>query len=502
MLYLSKEVIALNKKEYLSLIDEVIEKGKYKADWASLSNHKTPEWYRQRKLGIFIHWGIYSVPAFGNEWYSRSMYDKNVREFEHHRKTYGEQKNFGYKDFIPMFKAENFDPEKWAKLFKESGAGYVMPVCEHHDGFAMYDTEFNRWNAKNMGPKRNVIGELKEAVEKEGLVFCGSTHRAEHYFFMNPGRMFDSDIKDDENADFYGPAVYSEEYSPKNMGKATENVYSTGASEEWLNDWMVRTCELIDRYQPKILYFDWWIQNHSFKPYLKKIAAYYYNRAEEWGYEVTINYKHEAFPPTVATFDVERGALTDISPVPWQTDTAIGRRSWGYTKDNDFKGSRQIIGDLIDIVSKNGMLLLNIGPRPDGTITDEETKVLTDLGSWLKKNGEGIYGTTFWKQFGEGKVNASAGFFQDGDEKQFTHKDFRFTYKDACVYAFQMRPDGRNVKIKAFAKKDMRDFIVDKVTLLETGEELEFERNDKEMIIKANESFKSEFPICFKIKLK
>jgi alpha-L-fucosidase len=490
----------MTKEEYLKQIDEVNENGRYRADWASLSNHKTPSWYYRDKFGIFIHWGIYSVPGYGSEWYSRSMYDKNVREFDYHRKTYGTQDKFGYKDFIPMFKGEKFDADAWVKLFKKAGARYVTPVCEHHDGFAMYDTEFNRWNAKEMGPCRNVAGELKAACEANGLTFCASTHRAEHYFFMNPGRTFDSDVNDDTYRDFYGPAVNLSELLGRNMGPTTEDTYSVGASEEWLNDWMVRTCELIDRYQPSILYFDWWIHNHSFKPYLKKICAYYYNRADEWGKEVTINYKHEAFPPTVATFDVERGALTDISPIPWQTDTAIGKYSWGYRKDNEYKNARQIVCDLIDIVSKNGMLLLNVGPKSDGTITDEETAVLLEIGEWLGKNGEGIYGTTFWKQFGEGKVNNEGGFFKDNDEKKFTSKDFRFTYKDGCIYAFQMRPDGKDVKIKAFRKRNPHDFLVKSVTLLENGEEFPFDRNDDCMII-YNKGFKSDKPICFRIEL-
>ncbi|MBQ7202505.1 MAG: alpha-L-fucosidase [Eubacterium sp.] len=491
----------MTQQEYLQQIDSVIENGKYKASWQSLSHHKTPSWYYRDKFGIFIHWGIYSVPAFGNEWYSRNMYNKDVREFEHHIKTYGPQSEFGYKDFIPDFKGEKFNANEWADLFEKAGAKFVMPVCEHHDGFAMYDTEFNKWNAKNMGPHRDVIGEIKEACEKRGLTFCGSTHRAEHYFFMNLGRTFDSDVNDDTYRDFYGPAYITKDYDGKHMTLATEDTYAEGASEEWLNDWLVRTCELIDKYQPSILYFDWWIHNHTFKPYLKKLAAYYYNRAEEWGKEVTINYKHQAFAPTVATFDVERGALTDISPVPWQTDTAIGKNSWGYTADNEFKNSRQIIMDLIDIVSKNGMLLLNVGPRADGTITEEETAVLLDIGEWLKKNGEGIYGTTFWKKFGEGEVNNEGGFFKDGDEKKYTANDFRFTYKNAYVYAFQMRPDGKDVKIKSFKKREVHDFLVNSVTLLETGEECEFERLEDGMVIKATPAFNSDKPLCFKIEI-
>ena len=161
--------------EYLKIIDEVNEKGKYKPDWQSLTHHKVPSWYMCDKVGVFIHWGVYSVPAYGNEWYSRNMYGKDSPEYEHHIKTYGQHKDFGYKDFIPMFKAEKFDASKWIKLFKDAGIKYVMPVCEHHDGFAMYETEFNRWNSVNMGPCRDVAGELKAECEKNGLTFCAGS---------------------------------------------------------------------------------------------------------------------------------------------------------------------------------------------------------------------------------------------------------------------------------------------------------------------------------------
>lgn len=489
----------MTTQEYLKQIDSVIENGKYKDNWQSLSHHKTPDWYVRDKLGIFIHWGIYSVPGFGNEWYSRSMYDKKVREFEHHRKTYGEQKDFGYKDFIPMFKAEKFDAEKWVDLFKKSGIRYIMPVAEHHDGFAMYDTEFNHWNAKLMGPCRDVVGELKSAAEKEGLTFCASTHRAEHYFFMSLGRTFDSDVNDERYADFYGPAFYSDEFSSENMGDTTENPHGTGASKEWLEDWLVRTCELIDKYQPTVLYFDWWIQNHSFKTYLKKLAAYYYNRADEWGKEVTINYKHYAFPHTVATYDVEKGALTDISPNHWQTDTSIGKRSWGYTKDNEYKSPRQVIGDLVDIVSKNGNLLINIGPKPDGTITEEETNVLLTMGKWLETNGEGIYGTTYWKKFGEGEVNAEEGPFKDNDEKGFTSSDFRFTYKAGYLYAFQMKPDKKAV-IKSLKRYNHRDLLIGDIELLGYGK-VDYIRDEEAVTITPDKEIDTDLPICYKIEI-
>lgn len=486
--------------DYLKLIDNVNENGKYKPDWSSLSHHKVPEWYMHDKVGIFIHWGIYSVPAFGNEWYSRAMYDPACREFEHHRKTYGDQNVFGYKDFIPMFKAEKFDASEWVSLFKKAGIKYVMPVCEHHDGFAMYETQFNPWNAKKMGPCRDIVGELKSECEKQGLTLCASTHRAEHYFFMNMGKTFESDVNDPEYEDFYGPAVYCKEFHSHDLHQYTADTYSRGASKEWLDDWLVRTCELIDKYQPSVLYFDWWIHNHSFKPYLKKLCAYYYNRAEEWSKEVTINYKHEAFPPTVATFDVERGALPGISPLYWQTDTAIGKCSWGYTTDNEFKSPRQVICDLIDIVSKNGNLLINIGPRADGSITDEETAVLLTMGEWLEANGEGIYGTTFWKTFGEGEVNTQGGYFTDYNEQQYTDKDFRFTYKNGYLYAFQMRPS-KAVEIKTLKKHEKHNYLIESISLLGCDKKIDFTRDDESLKIHLKNEPKNDLPVCFKIEI-
>ena len=254
---------------------------------------------------------------------------------------------------------------------------------------------------------------------------------------------------------------------------------------------------MIDRLKPSIVYFDSWIQNNAFKPYLKKVCAYYYNRADEWGREVTINFKHDSMPKDVATYDVERGALTGIAPSPWQTDTAIGRMSWGYIKDNEFKPSRQIICDLIDIVSKNGMLLLNVGPKPDGTITDEETAVLKEIGAWMKVNGEGIYGTGPWKVFGEGEVNNVAGPFMDNDEKEFTSSDYRFTYKDGYLYAFCMKPSCADYCIKS-----LKDQAVESVEVLGGYKVVSFSNTEDGFKITTDKAPLSDKPLCFKIELK
>jgi alpha-L-fucosidase len=487
----------MTKADYLKQIDSVIANGKYKDNWQSLSDHKTPDWYYKGKFGIFIHWGIYSVPAFGNEWYSRNMYNERHREFEHHIKTYGRQKDFGYKDFVPMFKGEKFDAAKWIETFKNAGAKFVMPVAEHHDGFAMYETEFNRWNAKEMGPHRDVVGELKAECEKQGLTFCASNHRAEHYFFMGIGTSFDSDMKpENEGFDLYAPAYYDPEVGARTI-EACDIIDEFGATEEYMDDWMVRVCELVDKYQPKILYFDWWIQNQCFKPYLKKIAAYYYNRALEWGEEVTIDFKHNAYPLGTATLDIERGSLGEIFPYPWQTDTAIGKRSWGYTTDNEFKTPYDCICTLIDVVSKNGMLLLNVGPKADGSFTDEETAVLKGIGEWLSVNGDGIYETIPYKFYKEGEHAASSGMFSEGNIEYDEH-DFRFTYNNGAIYAFQMKPS-KEVKLNSFYTSKC-GICIENVELL-GGEVESFVCNHDGLSITLKDEPKTALPQCFKITL-
>jgi alpha-L-fucosidase len=422
-------------------MDFQLPSGPFQPTWDSLANYKAPAWYQDAKFGIFIHWGIYSVPAFGSEWYSRNMYKQGTPEFEHHVKTYGTQDKFGYKDFIPKLTFEKYDPEAFAQLFEEAGAKFIVPVAEHHDGFAMYDTELSPWSAAKMGPKRDVLGELAKALRKRGLVFALSSHRAEHFWFFDEGKKFTSDVQDPANESLYGPA----EPAPSDW----MNPELSPPTEEYMDDWFARCIELVDKYKPSVFWFDWWIQNIAFKPYLQKFAAYYYNRAAEWGTEVAINYKDEAFPNGTAIFDVERGQLAGIHPMLWQNDTAVSRNSWGYIQGHDYKSVQDILCDLIDVVSKNGAMLLNVGPKPDGTIPDHEQAMLREIGAWLKLNGEAIYGTRPWRTFGEGPTKVEKGSFTDGKRPMFTGQDLRFTAGNGNVYILAMAWPGEKLVVKS-----------------------------------------------------
>lgn len=472
----------------------------FEPTWESLSQFTIPTWYENAKFGIFIHWGIFSVPAFDNEWYSRNMYIQGSRAFEHHRATWGDHAKFGYKDFIPMFKAENFDADAWVSLFKGAGAQYVIPVAEHHDGFAMYDSAHSQWTAAKMGPKRDVIGELAAAVRGQGLHFGVSNHRAEHWWFMNGGKLFDSDVQNPEFDDFYGPASPSP-MSYLNPTEWDSLDWNPRPNAKFMEDWLTRNCELVDLYQPEVYYFDWWIQQIVFAPYIQRFAAYYYNRGQEWGKQVAINCKNIAFPDGTVVFDVERGQLNHIRPLFWQTDTSVSRNSWCYIQDNDYKTPRSLIHDLIDIVSKNGTLLLNIGPKPDGTIPEPEVAILTEIGRWLGINGEAIYGSRPWKIYGEGPTQIVEGPFQDGKPVVYTPQDVRFTTKGETLYAHALGvPENGEIVVKSLAENsDLYPGAVNKISLLGSDQPIEWTRDGAGLKVKIPTVNTSEPALVLKI---
>ncbi len=450
----------------LADVDRGIHDGPFRPDWNSLSQYKVPDWYRDAKFGIFIHWGVYSVPAFGSEWYPREMYLQGSEVNQHHVSTYGPLTKFGYKDFIPMFKAQKYDPQAWAHLFKESGARYVVPVFEHHDGFQMYDSNLSDWTAVKMGPHRDLVGDLEKEVRAQGLYFGASSHRIEHDWFMDGGRNIPSDVNDPQNASLYGPAQIQLEDKKEGDGSNLENDW-TYVSSAYANDWLARDAEIVQKYHPDIIFFDWWIGQPYVRPYLAKFAAYYYNESSKHGPVGIITYKWVDMQKDSGVLDIERGQLDQKLDRVWQTDTSVSNKSWGYIEHDTFKTPEFIVHQLVDIVSKNGNLLMNIGPRSDGTIPDEVQKVLLDVGSWLKVNGDAIYGTRPWTIYGEGPTKVAAGSFQDTKTQEYTPEDFRFTTKGNNLYAIELAwPTGTEAVIHSVAGNALKGRQIQSVALL------------------------------------
>jgi alpha-L-fucosidase len=490
-------------QDEITRVDAGDRSGPFRPDWDSLGAYRTPEWFRDAKFGIFIHWGVFSVPAFGNEWYPRNMYQQGTAEFKHHIATYGPQSKFGYKDFVPMFRAEHFDPNAWVDLFARAGARYIVPVAEHCDGFAMYDSDVDPWNAAKMGPHRDVVGELEAATRKRGLHFGVSSHRAEHWWWYDGGMQFDSDVKDPRNSVLYGPA------QPRTLpGQATRHEPDPNHLETWLapdkaftDDWLARSAELVDKYHPDFLYFDWWIGQPAFQPYLKRFAAYYYNQAAAQKQGVVLTYKMNDFPENAATLDVERGKLDLIRLLPWQTDTSVSIHSWGYVNNDEYRDAKSLIGELVDVVSKNGNLLLNVGPKADGTIPDEAQKILLEMGAWLKTNGEAIYGSRPWLVFGEGptKVSSSA---LNTDKQEFTPADIRFTTNHGALYAIALgRPENGELLIHSLYRSNpYLGGAVCSVELIGSSEKLKWTQSDDGVHIELPTGAPDEAAFVFRIK--
>lgn len=444
-----------------------IASGPFEPTVASLVQHQTPEWFRDAKFGIYTHWGPVAVatarmPAGQSDcWYGRYMYCPGLSgpqpsdripsrdTFEFHRRVFGDQARFGFKDIIPLFKAERFNADEWADLFARSGAKFAGTVVIHHDNFAMWDSQVTRWNAVQMGPKRDLTGELEKAIHKRGLKFVAAMHHAMTWYFYEPA--FAYDARDPQYSDLYGDP---HPQADPDLSKDWCQVKWTPPNERFVREWLAKTVELVDKYQPDILWHDAAMDQIP-EPVRLAMAAHYYNRAAERKREVVLTYKGEDLPKGIAVLDFERHAAKEVLPTPWLTDTSVGRNFWYYDAgDAGAFTTTELVRMLIEIVSKNGCLLLNVGPHPDGTISQKQKDTLLGIGRWLQQNGEAIYGTRPWKVYGEGPNLSGGGSDSTVATLKYSSADIRFTSKgDNVLFAMAFDwPENSELLIRSLAK--------------------------------------------------
>lgn len=412
----------------------------FEPTFASLEkSNPVPDWFKDAKFGIYFHWGVYTVPAFANEWYPRSMYIKGSPENKHHQEVYGNALEWPYSNFItgakdkqgrlvqfaPRLKSEGgkFDPDEWAQLFANAGAKFAGPVAEHHDGFSMWASKVNPWNAKDRGPKLDLVGLLTDAIRKKNMKIILSMHHAYNI------------------TGFYN--VVPQTNDPK-----LQLLYGQQAKEKNEAFWLSKHKEIIDNYQPDILWQDFNLHVIS-EPVLLDFLAYYYNKAVEGNKEVVATFK-DGLNTKCAVLDHERGGPTDITDNYWLTDDAISSSSWCYTEGIGYYSSKQVLHGFLDRISKNGNLLLNISPKSDGTIPQEQKDILHAMGSWLKKYGEAVYATRAWDKYGEGPTKMGAAFGIFTAPAEGTANDVRYTRSkdNTTLYAILLGWESGQKEIK------------------------------------------------------
>ena len=485
---------------------------KYTPDWESLRNHQTPKWLQDDKFGIYTHWGPYSVPACGpnGTWYPHNMYrpgNGKGDQAEFHEQNFGPASEFGYKDFIPMFTAEKFDADEWAEIVKSSGARFAGPVAEHHDGFSMWDSKINEWNAAKMGPKRDITRELEKAYRAQGLRFMVALHHAEHWWFYPHWRK-DCDVSDPKYAGLYGELHNVEGLAPGTVQGWQDWTAQDRPSKAFLDTWRAKIDELMDGYRPDLIWFDFGIRFLQ-EGYKKRFLADYYNKEAEWGKELAVTYKGHDFAPGTAVVDYELGRMDRLTYYDWITDTSVDDiGAWSYVTDAGFKSVSSLVHNLVDNVSKNGYLLLNVGPKADGTIPDGAKRCLAGMGDWLKVNGEAIFETRPWVSYGEGPTEIeNAGHFSERKEVQYTPEDIRFTSRDNILYAtFLGWPAEKTVipfnqdKSSSFTTmKRLEATEIESVRMLGVDKELQFNMTGNGLEIERPAEAPCEHAFVFKI---
>ncbi|MDZ7605993.1 MAG: alpha-L-fucosidase [Cyclobacteriaceae bacterium] len=478
---------------------DVVDVPRYAANFDSLAAYnEQPDWFQDAKLGIYFHWGVYSVPAFGNEWYPRNMHFKDSREYQHHVKTYGEPSEFGYHDFVPMFKAENFNADEWATLFKQAGARFAGPVAEHHDGYSMWASKLTPWNTMDNGPHRDILGELSKAIKARDMKLITTFHH-------------ERNLQRHDSISVDGHQIYNNSHYPFFAGMpptsdvdSLKYLYGNLPEDMWLEKiWFGKLKEVIDTYQPDIIWFDSWLDIIP-ETYRAQFAAYYFNTADSLGKEVVVVRKQDDLPLDFSVNDLEKSRMNRIVEKSWMTDETISYGSWCYTQDLRIKPTKDIIHVLVDIVSKNGVLLLNISPMANGTIPQDQQKVLLEIGDWLQVNGEAIYGTRPWITFGEGPTKEPEGDFKnhrDFEKIVYTNKDMRYTTKGSDIYAtFFGWPDGDSVLLTTFTPTVIEgDLQIKNISLLGYDGPIDWEKTDHGISIKLPEQKTNDMAVVFKL---
>jgi alpha-L-fucosidase len=464
----------------------------------SLQNYKCPEWFRDAKFGIYLHWGAYSVAERG-EWYARRLYEEDRDEYKHHLKTYGHPSEFGYKDFIPMWKAEKFDPDALLALFKRAGAKYFSPCAVHHDNFDLWNSKHHRWNAVNMGPKKDLIGLWKAATLKAGLKFGVTTHLSRSYSWLNTSNGADS--RGPKKGVPYDGASEAGQglYPPKH-----EDIHPRAALDpppEWEQLWAKRIKQLVDDYQPDHLYFDCAIpfRGDDAGRTGMDVIAHFYNSNPAGVMCIKERPWQGLYAPGMATLDYERGNASHVLKEPWQTDDSIG--SWGYNSLKPYTTADTQTDKLIDIVSKNGNLLLNIPIRADGTLDEKATDILEDMGRWLAISGEGIYGTRPWYVHGEGPTKHIPHFVV---KSPFKSRDIRYTTKGEYLYAFVLAWPSKKqpfVEMALLSPGNHRIGKIESVEMLGHQGELNWETHPDGLRVFFPKKKPCEFAYCLKIHL-
>lgn len=480
-----------------------IKEGPFKPTFESLRQFECPEWFKDAKFGIWSHWGAQSVPMYG-DWYARHIYCEGSDQYRYHIRHYGHPSKFGYKDLVHMWKAENFNPEELMNLYVDAGAKYFVAQAMHHDHFFNYASKIHRWNSVNMGPHKDIVALWKEAAVSHNLPFGVTEHLGATFSWFSVNKGCDKegpyagvpyDGNDPAYEDLYLPN--REHYHPDREFNKVDPWYTPNVW--WHERWFNVIKEVIDLYQPDLLYSDGGLPfgDNAYEAGLHAVAHLYNTSAANHNGVNQAVYTHKDRREdiyTIGVLDIERSQEPDIKPHPWQTDTCLGH--WFYDVRAIYKKPGHIIEMLVDIVSKNGNLLLNIPQKPDGTLDDECLYILKELAKWNKVCADGIYGTRPFRIFGEGPARVAISGFKE-EETPWTSSDFRFTRKGNTLYAFQMRwPEDNRAVIKSLTPADK----VKSVQLLGAGE-VPFEQPFGILVVDLPPDRPTEYVNCLAIEL-